>query len=301
MIQLLEGCCLKHLKEIPDSSVDLILTDPPYGTMKGVGGSMDSHEWDDTLDSAEMLGHCNRVLRKNGALVLFAQDPYTYKLVADAHKNVPFAYRLTWLKDRFANPLFAKTAPVNYTEDILVFFKKHETATLHPLRGYAKAVHGLIGLSKAEILDAMGHQGACHFLRYDTPQFSLCTEQTYRELGAFSGQWGSAWFPEYGELQRIDAGFKQRFKRAFNLPENAGHKSNVLQYAKDYGGHHPTQKPVALLEDLTRTYSRENDTVLDFTMGSGSTGVACVNTGRKFIGIERDPDYFKIAESRILC
>ena len=85
----------------------------------------------------------------------------------------------------------------------------------------------------------------------------------------------------------------------FNLWQGGKSKSNVLEYKKDNDGYHPTQKPVALLEDLIQTYSNEGNTVLDFTMGSGSTGVACVNTSRNFIGIELDEGYFQIAKQRI--
>ena len=88
-------------------------------------------------------------------------------------------------------------------------------------------------------------------------------------------------------------------ERMKEIPSGAKYKSNVLEYRKDYSGHHPTQKPVALLEDLISTYTNEGDTVLDFTIGSGSTGVAAVNTGRKFIGIELDLNYFNIALERI--
>jgi DNA modification methylase len=103
------------------------------------------------------------------------------------------------------------------------------------------------------------------------------------------------WFKPYAELEEIN----RRFSRRFNLPEGQKYKSNVLQYRKDYTGHHPTQKPVALMEDLVKTYTDPGETVLDFTMGSGSTGVACANTGRRFIGIERDDKYFAIASERI--
>jgi site-specific DNA-methyltransferase (adenine-specific) len=85
----------------------------------------------------------------------------------------------------------------------------------------------------------------------------------------------------------------------FNLWEGNKFKSNILKYKKDYSGYHPTQKPVLLLEDLIKTFSNENDLVVDLTMGSGSTGVACKNTNRSFIGIEKDEAYFKIAEQRI--
>lgn len=101
----------------------------------------------------------------------------------------------------------------------------------------------------------------------------------------------------YAEMLEID----RRFARRFNLADGAKYKSNVLQYKKDYAGLHPTQKPVALLADIIRTYSNPGETVLDFTMGSGSTGVACKNTNRKFIGIEMDPTHYGIACGRILA
>ena len=93
--------------------------------------------------------------------------------------------------------------------------------------------------------------------------------------------------------------YKKKYAMTFNFWQGGKSKSNVLEYSKDNDGYHPTQKPVALLEDLIQTYSNEENTVLDFTMGSGSTGVACVNTGRRFIGIELDPGYFAIAKKRI--
>ena len=102
-------------------------------------------------------------------------------------------------------------------------------------------------------------------------------------------------FLPYSELARLN----EKYTSTFNLWQGGKSKSNVLEYAKDNDGYHPTQKPVKLLEDLIQTYSNEGNTVLDFTMGSGSTGVACVNTGRKFIGIELKPQYFEIAEQRI--
>ena len=153
----------------------------------------------------------------------------------------------------------------------------------------------------------MGNGKLCHFLRYDTPQFSLCTEHGYSgavkafNLGAMEG------FTGFQELRRVDAEYRERLIRdmsaahpkVFNLPDGASYKSNILSYRKDYGGLHPTQKPVALMADLIRAYTNEGGVVLDFTRGSGSTGVACKNLGRSFIGIERDPEYFAIAEARL--
>lgn len=313
-VWLMKGDCLERMKEIPSGSVDMVLADPPYGTVKGAGldgwGSTKT-DWDVKLDTAAMLEECNRILRPNGALVLFAQDPYTSELITGAHGNLPFSYRYTWLKDHFANALIAKKAPVNYTEDVLVFFKshkKHDFHGFHPLRDYAKKVMGKAGMEGAEIDRFLGHQRANHFFRIDSTQFGLCTEATYRELTEKFNLSDEPWFLRFAELASINAIYRRdlidkmtsEFPKVFNLPSGAKYKSNVLEYRKDYSGHHPTQKPVALLADLMETYANEGDTVLDFTMGSGSTGVACANTGRKFIGIELDDGYFDVAMRRIL-
>ncbi|ANI22033.1 putative DNA methylase [Pseudoalteromonas phage vB_PspS-H40/1] len=307
MINLMQGDCLERMKEIPSGSVDMILTDPPYGTMKGINSEFvgygrkdhDGHKWDTCLDHVKMLDECNRILRTNGALVLFCQDPYTAKLMTETHGNLPFSYRLTWLKNDFANALLCKKAPVNYIEDICVFFKKYDTLNQHPLRDSVKSIVDHIGKTKKAIFAEMGHQGACHFFRYETDQFGLCTEKTYNELIEMYGVDKLESFKPYAELVEIDSTFKRTFKRTFNLSEGKKYKSNVLSYKKDYSGFHPTQKPVALLEDLIKTYTNEGNTILDFTMGSGSTGVAAKNLGRKFIGIELDEGYFNIAKERI--
>ena len=114
-------------------------------------------------------------------------------------------------------------------------------------------------------------------------------------------------FKEFTELKKIDTEYRtdllkqmnEQYPSTFNLWEGKKYKSNILKYKKDYTGHHPTQKPVLLLEDLIKTFSNENDLVVDLTMGSGSTGVACKNTNRNFIGIEQDEKYFEIAKQRI--
>lgn len=294
-IWLMQGDCLERMKEIPSGSVDMILTDPPYGTVKGAGldgwGGTKT-DWDETLPHKEMLDECNRILRTNGALILFSQDPYTGKLMTEQHCNLPFSYRLTWLKDHFANALIAKKAPVNYTEDINVFFKKYDLLNQHPLREYARDLMISAGTNLKKINTDLGHRRFEHFAYVDSTQFGLCTEKTYNEFLFF---YGVTNYKPYSELVEID----KAFRRVFNLQEGQKFKPNVLQYRKDYTGLHPTQKPVALLEDLIKTYTNEGETVLDFTMGSGSTGVAAKNLNRKFIGIELDQQYFEIAKNRI--
>ena len=300
--QLFQGDCLDVMAGIPDGSVDAIITDPPYGTVKGCGldgWGENKTNWDVTIPHWKMLEECNRVLRTNGALILFSQDPYTAKLMTDTHGNLPFSYRMTWLKDHFANSLIAKKAPVNYTEDICVFFKKYDTLNQHPLREYSLRIMEHCGRSVKEINRDLGHRRAEHFFYIESTQFGLCTASTYDEILEKYNISLLEWFKPFAELKDINRKFSRKFSRRFNLPEGKKFKSNVLEYKKDYTGLHPTQKPVALMEYLIKTYTNETETVLDFTMGSGTTGVACKNLNRNFIGIELDEIYFNIAKQRI--
>lgn len=306
MIDLRQGDCLELLREIPDGSVDLILTDPPYGIVGNIAstdgfnhGMKGKTTWDSVIDSKCMWYEINRVLRVNGCCILFSQDPYTTELVVKGHNNVPFSYRMTWVKDHFANALVAKKAPVSYAEDVCVFFKKHDSLALHPLRHYFADVLEFISKNLKQINTELGHRRAEHCFYINSTQFGLCTEAVYNELIERYSINKMQGFRGYADLKAEDDAHKKTVARVFNLHDGKKYKSNILGYKKDYNGYHPTQKPVALLEDLIKTYSNEGDTVLDFTMGSGSTGVAAINTNRKFIGIELDPDYFKIAEERI--
>ena len=296
--KLMQGDCLELMQSIPDGSVDMVLTDPPYGTIKGLWKNT---EWDNTLDNHKMFEQCNKLARTNAAVALFSQEPYTSHLITNSHSNLPFSYRMTWLKDTFANHLSSKKAPLSYTEDICVFFKAYDDLGNNPLRKYAKQVFDFIGKTRKQISQDMKQEGLkpqvlSHFFCSDSAtQFGLPTKNTYEAMIKLYKIDKMQGFLTYNQLFVKN----ERYRRVFNLPEGQKYKSNVLEYRKDYGGHHPTQKPVALLEDLIRTYTKEGDTVLDFTMGSGSTGVACANLGRSFIGIELDPDYFYIAQSRI--
>ena len=299
-VKLMQGDCLELMKTIPDGSVDAIITDPPYGTVTGIGNSESiSHgmkgktAWDTVIDRDKMLSECNRILRVNGAFILFSQEPYTSHLITNAHGNLPFSYRMTWLKDHFANSLIAKKAPVNYTEDVCVFFKKYDTLAAHPLRNWFYSEFERLGFSKSRYKELLGNDMAGHYFTRGI-QFCIPTRLNFEKLQKLGG-----FDRDYNELVSIDTEFKHQFARRFNLPEGKKFKSNVLQYRKDYGGLHPTQKPVALLQDLISTYTSEGEMILDFTMGSGTTGVAAKKLGRSFIGIELDPDYFEIAKERI--
>ena len=298
MIQLYNGDCLELMKNIPDGSVDLVLTDPPYGTMKGAPLSGwisrgDCAEWDLTLDMQRMFEEISRVLRQNGKAILFSQEPYTSKLITSAIPSLPFAYRGIWYKNISGNSLMAKSAMVSRYEDICIFTKPHDAENTNELRKYFVKVVEFCG-GKKPIIEKIGGK-ADHTTRTKSSQFALCTEKTYNEFISVFGIDKMNGFLPYSELARLN----EKYTSTFNLWQGGKSKSNVLEYAKDNDGYHPTQKPVKLLEDLIQTYSNEGDTVLDFTCGSGSCGVACVNTNRNFIGIELDEGYFDIAEKRI--
>ena len=298
MVDLRLGDCLELMKNIPDGSVDLVLTDPPYGTMKGID---DKHDWDTILDTQTMFAEISRILRQNGKAILFSQEPYTSRLITSTIPPLPFAYRAVWYKNVSGNSLMAKSAMVSRYEDICIFTKPHDAECTNELRDYFKKVLEFIGAKSCKEINArLGHRKAehCFYVTGNgkgSTQFSLCTEQTYNEIVSVFGIDKMDGFLSYAELARLN----EKYTATFNLWQGGKSKSNVLEYKKDNDGYHPTQKPVALLEDLIQTYSNDGNTVLDFTMGSGSTGVACVNTNRNFIGIELDEGYFQIAKQRI--
>lgn len=316
---LLLGDCLEIMKNIPDGSVDLVLTDMPYGTVKGAKfyDYANGCEWDEVLDMSKVWAEINRITRPLANILLFSQEPFSTQLINSSIRNIPFGYRCIWKKDTFANPLIAKKACVNYYEDILLFLRnKDDFSGVHPLREYFKNILEFIGKGLKEINKELGHrkaencfyvspkkkvvesigQKADHVFRFGSGQFELCTEETYLELIQKFNIDKMIGFLPFSEVKNIHKNFQG--ERIFNLPKGLKHKSNVFEFRKDYDGYHPTQKPVALLEDLILTYSNENNTVLDFTMGSGSTGVAALKNNRHFIGIEKELKYYDIAAKR---
>lgn len=309
--------CLEASSLIESGSVDLILTDLPYGTVTNIAdnesinhGMKNKTWWDVAIEPAKIYEIANRVLRRNGKMVLFSQEPYTTRLITEAIPNVPFSYRMIWEKDHFANSLIAKKAPVSYYEDVLVFSKnhqKHDFEGTHPLRPYFKTVMEFIGLNLKQINTTLGHRRAEHTFYVDSTQYGLCTEKTYNELiqiFEIDKMWG---FREYAKLKVIDVDYRsnllremnEQYPSTFNLWNGAKYKSNILKYKKDYDGFHPTQKPVLLLEDLIKTFSNEGDLVVDLTCGSGSTCVSAVRTDRNYIGFETEPAYIEIANKRL--
>lgn len=312
MIKLYLGDCLVENEKIKDGSVDLILTDLPYGTvgesMKDTTGKykiINQSKWDNVINTDKIMQTANRILRKNGKMILFAQQPFTTELISKQIPNLPFNYSMFWNKMHFANCLGANKACVNYIEEVLIFTKKspkHDFEGLHPLRDYFLSEKEKSELTDKEIKNILGNGMGGHYFTNGT-QFCLPTFINYQKLqstGYFNRDWQ--------ELKKIDSEYRtelmrstnEKYPAVFNLWQGGKYKSNILEYKKDFNGFHPTQKPVPLLEDIIKTFSNENDLVVDLTMGSGSTGVASKNTNRNFIGIEMDKTYFEIAKKRIL-
>ena len=238
MLNLMQGDCLERMKEIPDGSVDMILTDPPYGTT--------ACKWDSVIDFDLMWEQLNRIIKPNGAVSLFGSEPFSSALRLSNVKN--YKYDWVWNKSKSNGFFNVKKMPLKNIECISVFYKKQCT--------------------------------------YNPQGLKPCNKVIKTRVGDKSGKHKSA---HNGGKIKVDT-YKQTAE---------GYPNQSLFYKKPNKTAHPTQKPVALMEYLIKTYTNENETVLDFTMGSGTTGVACVNTNRDFIGIELDETYFNIAKQRI--
>lgn len=301
-IKLYQADCFDVFPAIPDGSVDLVLTDPPYGTMNGEkrSGHLREHNrvddcrsWDFALDEKSIFQQLCRIVRQNGKIALFSQEPYTSKLILADVPRIQFIQRLAWKKNVAGNFLCSSQNCMQYIEDICLFRKDcNDYSGEHPLRQYFLNEKIKSGLENKQFSQILGNGMASHYFT-DKIQFACPTESNYTKL-----QTTGFFKKSFSEIKEIDKEYKDKYPSVFNLNGQKS-KSNVFEYKKDNDGYHPTQKPIALLEDLILTYSNPGDTVLDFTMGSGSTGVACQNTGRKFIGIERDQGCFKIAQNRI--
>ena len=295
--------CLEGMKHIPDGSIDAIICDLPYGTMKGVGKGTQyegKNEWDEIIPSEPLFEQYERVLRRNGVAILFSQEPYTSHLRTFKPRNMEFIYPMIWEKDQHGNVLIVEKAPLNYFEDINVFVKLHDTQLLHPLRDYFAKVAEYCG-GKRNVISRIGGR-ADHTFRSGSSQFSLCTAETYGLLISEFHIDQMQGFRTFEDLKAVDDKFiiVKEHERTFNLPEGKAQLLNVLEFDKDpKEGLHPTQKPLALIQRLVLTYSNEGDTILDNCMGSGTTAVACIKEKRHFIGFELNKQYYDKACQRI--
>lgn len=250
-IDLYNGDCLELMKIIKDKSVDMILCDLPYGTT--------ACKWDNVIPFEPLWERYNRVIKDNGAIVLFGSEPFSSALRMSNIKN--YRYDWIWHKNSSGSFATAKKMPMKYHENISVFYKK--LPTYNPqFQPYSESTVG----------------------RFKDGEMVNRKKQIEKSTNSIQG--GLSFVGEQGMC--IKRGKYPESVQFFKCEHTAGGKRL-----------HPTQKPIALLEYLIKTYTNEEDTVLDNCMGSGSTGVACVNTNRNFIGIELDKDYFNIAKERI--
>ena len=236
MIDLRKGNCLEVMKTIKDNSIDAIITDPPYGTT--------ACKWDSVIDFDLMWEQLNRIIKPNGAIVLFGSEPFSSALRMSNIKN--YKYDWIWEKTKPSGHLNAKKQPMRKTECISVFYKN-------------QSVYNPQGLIKGEFNNNRPSRG-----------------------------------------KKTKGNYVHGLEREIGISEYTNYPNNILKFSNPNNNtFHQTQKPLLLMEYLIKTYTNENETVLDFTMGSGSTMVAAQNLKRNGIGIEQDEKYFKIAEQRI--
>ena len=244
IIKLYNGDCLEIMKGIPDKSVDMILCDLPYGTT--------ACKWDSVIPFEPLWERYNRIIKKDGAILLFAQEPFSSQLInSNIHK---FKYKWIWQKTKSTGFPMANYRPLKSYEEIILFSDAPCTYTKNGSDG----VYNPQGLKE------------CNRIKKRTSSKHLTTSSS-------GGNMESEYVVKFENYPKDIISYSN------------GKKKNI----------HPCEKPIDLLEYLINTYTNKNEIILDNTMGSGSTGVACVNTGRKFIGIELDKKYFNIAQSRI--
>jgi site-specific DNA-methyltransferase (adenine-specific) len=234
-IQLLQGDCLELMKTLSDKSIDAIITDPPYGSI--------CCAWDSIIPLEPMWEQLKRVIKPNGAIVLFGAEPFSSLLRCSNIKD--FKYDWVWEKSKATGFLNSKKQPLRAHEVISVFYSKPPTYNPQMVEGepYNKGVR---------------------------------KEQTQNDV--------------YGSFDQVEVK-----SDGFRFPRSV----QYFKTAESEGGFHKTQKPVALMEYLIRTYTNEGETVLDFTAGSGTTGIAALNTNRNAILIERESEYCEIIRRRI--
>lgn len=232
---IIHGECIAEMKKIKEQSIDCILCDLPYGMTK--------NKWDVVIPFDDLWGEYNRIIKNNGAIILFGSQPFTSLLVTSNMKM--FRYSLVWEKNKFSDFLNAKRKPMKTNEDILIFYKRQPI--YNPQYWYSSP-----------------------YIRWNT-QASV-DKQT-----------------NYGRHK----------ENMVESPDGQRLPTTVLKFNRVERPLHPTQKPTDLLEWLIKTYTNEGDIVLDNCMGVGSTGVACKNINRRFIGIELDKQYYTMAKQRI--
>ena len=241
-IKLLCGDCLELMNDIEDKSIDCIICDLPYGTTKC--------KWDIVIPFDKLWEQYNRIIKDNGAIILFGTEPFSSELRLSNKSD--YKYDIYWVKEKPTNFMQVKKRVGKLTENICVFYKKQCTYNPQMVKYNGKKVTNKPSETNAKFKSIVAS---------NSPTMQI---KPYKDIG-------------------------------YRYP------CDILNIRREKLGStvHPTQKPVALLEYLIKTYTNENETVLDNCMGSGTTGVACKKLNRRFIGMEKDEKYFNIAKERI--
>ena len=318
-IVLYKGDCLEIMPEL-DIIFDAVVCDLPFGTT--------ACPWD-TIIPFEPLWKCyENITRERASFVMNSSQPFTTKLISS--KMNDFSHSWVWKKtESSGNPLLANKMPLKNFEDIIVFYKNNnaqDPELNHPLRFYTELLRKHTNYSRTKFRKIFGHYKFQHFMELQQ-QYSLCTKEVYAEITNKFNLKKESWFLEYKVLQEKDANTRV-YKRVYNPQMEKGKSYNItsgrmgeafgskaggfttenngqrfpkaiIEFGKDKEKLHPTQKPLALMEYLIRTYTNEGDLVLDNCAGSGTTGLACKNLNRKCVLIEREEKYCKIAVDRL--
>ena len=320
-IELIHGDCLEKMKDIPDKSIDMILCDLPYGTT--------ACKWDTIIPFEPLWEQYKRIIKDNGAIVLTASQPFTSALVMSNFEW--FRYCWYWKKEAGTGFLSSKKQPLRDIEECCIFYlDKAEISgrskEFIELRDYFNEQLKISGLTATQIKKLLGNGMGGHYFTNGI-QWTLPTELNYNKLqttGFFKRDWKELknifekissknlntynpqmkdckpYIGKYSEINLKTEVYGNAKKiEPITKKYNKKYPTTTLEFSRDKDKLHPTQKPVALFEYLIKTYTNEGDIVLDNCMGSGTAGVACKNLNRNFIGIEKDPEYFKIAEKRI--
>ena len=322
-IKLIQGDCLEKMKEIPDGSVDAIICDPPYGTT--------ACKWDSVIPFEPMWEELKRIIKRGGAIVLFGSEPFSSLLRAS---NIDW-YKCDWIweKPNGSGFLSANILPLKNHENISIFYQTFSdcydtTEMFAELKEYMQTEKKKAKLNGKQIRDLLGSYMGSHYFTNGS-QFCIPTAEAYSKLqttGFFDMPFSeltekyqterqkskidnfNTYNPQFtsgkpyeckrGSEAEVFSGVENQKSDHITKNDGKRYPKTVLKFNKETGSH-PTQKPVALLEYLTRTYTNEGDTVLDFAAGSFTTAIACINTNRKGIMIEKDPHYFKIGSERV--
>ena len=316
--------CFNEFKNIKDKTVDLVCVDLPYGQTKC--------EWDSVIDLSKMWDELKRICKEGTVYVFFCTTKFGYTLI---HSNPKwFRYDLVWEKSKALGFLSAKKIPLRKHEMIYVFCNIYDSE-VHDLknernielRQYAEKVKKYINKSNKEIHYVLGYQAVDHFFRCHSSQWGMCTESTYNKLIELYKINEMKDYIKYDEIKKKYIKNTPKKLSTYNPQMTKGkpytckstgkialynaplvdcvnttgdrYPTSILKFNNPKKSLHPTQKPTDILEWLIKTYSNDNDIVLDFTMGSGSTIEACMNTNRRYIGIEKDKDIYLVAKDRL--